>query len=209
MRAPSCAAAVCGGLLLAGCADRPVQPYTMTYTPPAPLISGDADRNAPSPVPSYIPTQVDSASVYVPIWKAMIPDLANDAATAGMTVGGMELAQRMKAAQGAREDSAKRFAIDAEEDARAATKWPTPKLPAPAEGGGAATAERKLTGNLLTREGVAVAAGAAERKAAKSLLIRGSAAAEERAVGTMLMRGAVAAEEGEGLAVLLRLLLFL
>jgi hypothetical protein len=173
------------------------------------LISGDADRNAATPAPENIPTQVGNASVYVPIWKAVIGDAANDAATAAMTVGGIEAMQRLKDARAERE-AERLAAIDA---ARAATRLPAPELPAPAvEGGGAARAETKLAGNLLTRDGAAVAAGA-ERRAAGSLITRGAVTAGERAVerrgAGLLMRGAVAAEEGEGLGLLLRLLLFL
>jgi hypothetical protein len=182
MRPARCSdAAICGGLLLAGCTGDPAQPYTTTYTPPAPyVISGVPDRNAPLPS-SVIATP---PSTYVPIWRALGDnrpsfgrDITHDVATAGMTVGGLEAMQRLKAAQAA----------------RAAAKLPAPELPAPAvEGAAGATAERKLAGKLLTREGTVVAEHAAEKKATG-----------------MLLRGAVVAEEGEGLWVLLRLLPFL
>jgi hypothetical protein len=210
---------MCGGLLLAGCADRPARPYTMTYTPPVPLISGDADRNASLwPAPANIPTQVGNASVYVPVWKAVVGDVSNDAATAAMTVGGIEAMQRLKDARAERE-AERLAAIDAAQAARTATKLPAPELPAPAaEGAAGAAAERKLAGNLITRDGAAVAAGAAERRAAGSLLTREGAAVAERAAvraaersgAGLLMRGAVVrAGEGEGLGMLLRWILFL
>jgi hypothetical protein len=126
------------------------------------------DGSAPSTPPVFVPVPPAPAGI-----PGAVPSWTHDVATAGMTVGGIEAMQRLKAAQAE----------------RAAAKLPAPAV----EGAASAAAERKLAGNLLTREGAAVAAGAAERKAA----------------GTLLMRGAVAAEEGEGLWLVLRWLLFL
>lgn len=211
------AAALCG-CLLAGCAaDHPAGPK-ITYTPPLPLISGDADRFASAPVPENIPLQFDDAPVSVPVWQPAMGDLGNDAATAGMTLGGMEMMQRLKKAQAKRAEMAQRLvALDAEEAGRAAIKVPPPELPAPADAAGAA-AERKLATNLITREAVTAGAAGAERKIVGNLVRRegvavaGRAAAgavERKAAGSVLLRTAPLVEEGEGLGFLLRLFLFI
>lgn len=182
--------ALCGGLLLAGCAGssgrpNPPGPYAiyppMQVTPEDAAALTDSQRRALMYPQFFMPAEQIEAHQALEAARAhRLADSSwtHDAVTAGMTVGGLEAMQRLKAVQAA----------------RAAEKLPAPELPAPAvEGAAGAAAERKLAGNLLTREGAAVAAGAAERKAA----------------GTLLMRGAIAAEEGEGLGLLLRLLLFL
>ena len=167
---------VCGGLLLAACTASVPPSYTIQATGSGGYDPGPDKYGPPIPADPLPPHAPPPAQETVPSWS-------HDVATAGLTVGGMEAMQRLKDAQAGR---------------AAAKLPPAPVLPAPAvEGAAGAVAEKKLAGNLLTREGAAVA----ERRAVER-------AAEKVAAG-LVMRGAVVVEEGEGLWWLLRLLLFL
>jgi hypothetical protein len=134
------AAAVCGcGLLLAGCGT--VRPAPQPY-----LFAADSGHFATPPAATW----PGSPSVYVPAYEtpgfagnngsSWSHDLTRGAATAAMTVGGIEAAKRLSGGEQAGREVAKLRAV--------------PELAAPA-----AAAEEKAAGKLLMRGAVVAEEG--------------------------------------------------